>query len=592
MRLGVLGITVLLLLSPFVGVSVGELESGVASAPTMTVSGPAVPLPADLEQKYKENLQQVATSYGGSTRAEVFLMAVDGDVYIVTGETQPEPGEATVRGIVVSPSRTRGSDLGIIFANSVSISQSGPTLSLAEYDRTKDQYTGEVVEVTGHQRELAFLLENEGVVSKNRFGLVSADGGVLPLVPSPGQTARTSTIELSKNDSNYFADSIVRLGLGVNMSGGSAVPFGYQSETWWADAEATVTVLVLPDELSDYMLGIGSYVISADIEHTARVTPGEVYRRGSELEGQVVQVETQAIGTRISTKETLLTVARCAPESVTVPASPPLCVPLVADVVVHSGVAVTADSPDTVIPYAGLTNEEQDQAVVPERGTYHLTGRVVSTDRIDPRLPDGYGLLVFERQRVGDVRLTAQETTAVRQHATAVSERIRSQIEMSPTEFRNETRAQVRSTPTTTTTPAETPTSTPPTAAPTPNPRGDARLEIVNVETGLTTLDPGQTTFIEATVENTGDSAGTMTVTFRLGNSTQTRTISLEAEEKSTVTASFQPSTGRHRATVNGRKAGRVTVGQTTSSGSGPGMSVLTAVLAILLVVPWLGRCN
>lgn len=234
--------------------------------------------------------------------------------------------------------------------------------------------------------------------------------------------------------------------------------------------------------------------------------------------------------------------------------------------------------------------------MVPERGTYHLTSRVVSTDRIDPRLPDGYGLLVFERQRVGDVRLTAQETTAVRQNATAVSGRIRSQIEMSPTEFRNETRAQVSSTPTTTptptATPAEAPTSTPTTAAPTPNPRGDARLEIVNVETGLTTLDPGQTTFIEATVENTGESAGTMTVTFRLGNSTQTRTISLEAEEKSTVTASFQPSTGRHRATVNGREAGRVTVGQTTSSGSGPGMSVLTAVLAILLVVPWLGRCN
>lgn len=158
MRLGMVGITVLLLLSSFVGVTVGELESGVASAPTMTVSGPAVPLPADLEQKYKENLQQVATSYGGSTRAEVFLMAVDGDAYIVTSETQPEPGEATARGIVVSPSQTRESDLGIIFANSVSISQSGPTLSLAEYDRTKDQYKGEVVKVTGHQRELAFLL--------------------------------------------------------------------------------------------------------------------------------------------------------------------------------------------------------------------------------------------------------------------------------------------------------------------------------------------------------------------------------------------------------------------------------------------------
>ena len=380
------------------------------------------------------------------------------------------------------------------------------------------------------------------------------------------------------------------------MSGGSAVPFGYQSETWWADAEATVTVLVLPDELSDYMLGIGSFVIATDVEHTARVTPSEVYRRGSELEGQVVQVETQAIGTRISTKETLLTVARCAPKSVTVPASPPLCVPLVADVVVHSGVAVTADSLDTAIPYAGLTNEEQNQAVVPERGTYHLTGRVVSTDRIDPRLPDGYGLLVFERQRVGDLRLTAQETTTVRQHATAVSGRVRSQIEMSPTEFRNKTWAQLRSPPTTTPTPtakpAEAPTSTPTTAAPTPNPRGDARLEIVNVETGLTTLDPGQTTFIEATVENTGDGAGTMTVTFRLGNSTQTRTISLEAKERSTVTASFQPSTGRHRVTVNGREAGMVTVGQTTSSGSGPGMSVLTAVLAILLVVPWLGRSD
>lgn len=87
---------------------------------------------------------------------------------------------------------------------------------------------------------------------------------------------------------------------------------------------------------------------------------------------------------------------------------PPVCVPVIHDVVVYSGVLVDGTSFGEVpIAYAGMSNKIQTTTAKTETGRYKITGEVGSTSKINSSLEGGYALHVLGMERVGGVTIAS-----------------------------------------------------------------------------------------------------------------------------------------------------------------------------------------
>ena len=469
MRWGVVTLAVLVVSSSLAG---GTVAAETTTSTSEVVEGAAVPMPAPQEQQRVQNIRDVADSYGGFAPDHAFWLYRNGDRYLVATNSEPEAGEATIRGLVIEPGETAGASYGLIFADDISVSQSGPTISARELNRSRDQYVGQVVEVDGYRRQVTSLSDADDVVFQSSFGTISTDSGGFPL-SEPGQLSRTFTVDVAAdNNISRYERSLLS---GTALTASEQTYAGsYNRNEGWINANATTTVLVLPEPPSVW--APDSYVIDVDVNDGQRVAPETLVANGSQFDGELVTVRGQAIGARVSAKETLLELAGCAPESVTVPGSPPGCVPLTSDVALHTGALATTDAPTAVVPYVGLSNAHQDQPATAERGEYELTGRVVAASEIDARIDAPYVLLVYERERLDDLDSDA----AVGQLAARgdqVTQLLQNQTALSASQFeatQRAARATPTTTPTATATPSPTPTTTPtatatttPTATPT-----------------------------------------------------------------------------------------------------------------------------
>lgn len=421
---GVAFLLLVVVVSPAVGL--------VASSPSDgTVTGPLMPLPGDTEAEYKQYVEEAARNYGYEPRGEISALYKDGVTYLVSSSTEPGPGVAEVRGSVVEPYELGNSQYGVIFADGVSVSQSGPRVSVSELVQNPDQYSGQVVETDAHYREATFLTDTGGLQTFVRVGDLTTRQGDFPIDSRPGQAARWMAVNLSENrDSKFGQISKTAETMGIGSQNSESVTLGLKPTSFWADGQGTVTVLVLPESMA-IAGSVRYYPISVDVEERTTVSPAELQARGDELEGDIVTVHGRAAGSQLSAQETLLAAAKCAPDSITVPGVG--CIPIPTDVSIHTGAVASAGSPESAVPYAALSNQHQDVPVTDERGEYRLTGRVVSTDQLDPRLPDGYGLIVYERERVGD--LSGGASGQLENAASDVTDTFRSQLTMSSSEY-------------------------------------------------------------------------------------------------------------------------------------------------------------
>lgn len=391
-----------------------------------TVTGAAIPLPSQAEQSYLNVLSKYAESFPVSPKAHAFLVMTKEKTWVVATDKKPKAGIATVKGTAITASATSESSLGVMFASDVSIRTQGQSASITEVRNNPSKYAFELVEITANYRQYPYTVEASdklpsqqaelGVLTTGRFVGTDLINPNERFGVSPGKTGRWATLNLSsqKLGEKRFSDLAWKL-----WAGGKQLLVYGGSQQFAMNGTTSVSALVLTRPLS--VQGMPGkppgepllYLVDSNPKSKTISDVSQIHARGSDLKGDVVTVDAQVFGARTSSKEFLLSVAKCAPESVAVPVTPPGCVPVVTDAVVHTGVLYSqkATSDSDFVGFVGLSNHQQSKVTKPIRGSYRVTGRVVSSSKISPSLPEGYVIVVYDMERKGALRVSATDTT-------------------------------------------------------------------------------------------------------------------------------------------------------------------------------------
>lgn len=381
------------------GLVAGSASGVVQSQGDGSVSGVAMPLSPSQEADALASMEEMVDGLSGvSVRAHAMVVvSSDGTWWMVYTDQEPQAGKAVVEGRVFRPRDLGSETRGIVFADRVSFSRDGARISMSELESNPGRYAGELVSVTTRYKQLSFATEHgsSSRVSFSTWGALQAMP--VPLIERPGVAGRWTTLNLSSAE--YGASRNRELGTrlwGVNLTQSVG------GQRYWIDAKTRVTIGVVPT-------GGGYLYYLVDTAIPAQSVPGPrtIAKNGEQLNGSVVSTSGQLVGARISTQESLLAAARCAPMSVTNPVTG--CLPIPTDATIHVGVLFEGvpDDPRAFVFYYALSNHHQQQAVTLESGTYDVTGRVRSTDQLSPQLPSGYALEAYDLERTGS--LTASE---------------------------------------------------------------------------------------------------------------------------------------------------------------------------------------
>ncbi len=538
MRVRVVLVVFVLVMSATVVGGVVAANSSSEAPSYGSVDASSIAVSAQEEQRYLEEMQTFADRFGLETRENAFILTDGKKTWVVFSDAEPKTGEATVEGTIALEATTE--QRGAIFADSVSFSQEGEQANLDEVKNNPEKFDGQLVEVTANYRQLAYAIDgNEAGVRLGMGGRLGGEGG--SLLSPPGEAGRWTVRNISASD-NRWRTAHQRAGGG----GETVVSISNGENRWWIDAETTVNAVVL-----NYQGAPILYVAQSDVASTPVNSVSQIADRGDELEGEVVTVESQVVGSRISSQELLLSVARCAPESVAFP--PTGCIPVPVDATVHTGVlfeGVPREFEDVVV-YAGVSNFHQTEVVKSERGTYQVTGRVVSTNQIGSDLPDGYALVVYDMERTGGLRANEDAQEAAQTYADDSEKEMRGQINGSNAETNADVAGDGQQQSTSTATPEP------------------AQLNIASAELAASEIALGESVAVSATVENTGEQAGETELVLRMDGAVVTReVVRVGAGESETVHLGVEPeSIGEYQVSVSGESAGMLQVTEPDGEG-------------------------
>lgn len=551
-----------LLLASIGGVTAAE-AGGSSAQVTTTQSGVSIQLSTPAEANYLDQMGQFVNGTSLEPRSNAFMLMKGDRQWVVFTDKEIATGSATVEGIVAAPATS--TTTGAIFATDVSVNQDGERVSLDEVRENPGEYNTQLVTVEANYSQLAYLADSGQVVSQTVGGVVGGQ-----TVTGSGEIG-ASTAETVLNISQSRDD--LTAAWSQLRQGETGIPtVGYGQTRWQMSGAATVDLVVLETG------GEPTFILAdSDLDSRSLGSVSEIRDRGDELAGEVVNVETQVVGSRLSVKESLLSVAKCAPESVTTPAG---CIPVPVDSVLHGGVlfdSVPSSLGDAVI-YAGVSNHDQSKAAVPETGTYRVTGRVVQAESLGDGFPDGYALVVYDMERTGDLAIAQ----SARDQATALRGEVKGEI-------RGQLKASVGEQ-TSTATPNETATPTQSggndgsgTATPAQSTDSEPRTQNIVVESATIVneeIETGEEFVVEATVTNTGQASGEKTIWLSVaGGDVENKRVSLAAGESETVRfTTFVDTTSPQLIEVGDESAGTV---RATSGSALSGIGVSNGIAAI-----------
>jgi len=307
--------------------------------------------------------------------------------------SQSPQGRQTVEGRSFSTGETSGE---IIIADNFEVETEGDRISFDELRNNPQQYDHELVRFdAGAAMGSIAAKPTSGVSSQQTAAYLTEPGNLSSdlFQQSPGELAST----ISLTDSN---SSVERSSSSVPQFPEYGITGQSFSQQFWGEGEATVDAAVVPvyRQFGDGdSIQTGRQLIIVDVNYDSQILDSPAEIRSGSYEGETVTVSSDIVGSSTSTQEYLTEVASCGDKTVSVPMSPPVCVPVTHDIVVHSGVLVDGTSPGEVpIVYAGISNKIQNSPTEVKTGRYRITGEVVSTSEIDSSLEGSYALRVFD----------------------------------------------------------------------------------------------------------------------------------------------------------------------------------------------------
>lgn len=368
------------------------------NGPTQSVEGAIFPVPA--------GLQDEVSSYRAKTDGlapHAVIVATESTAYIAFTSEPLEKGAGSVTGRVLSEDALTvdGITFGAMVVSSADLQENPRRVAVGPLAEPPNDYALEEVAVEAHHSVAAVRHQPEAggdIDSPGTLGVLTQDSAAHRNLTGAAATAvfNPSAEPLPDASPRVFTQSTRR--------------------GFWANGEATVSGVVLPpgttarevvttfDASGITARADGEVLLSVTtVEQQARQVQSVESLVSGDVPGTMVRVESNMIQTRVSTQELLMQTTPCGDTKVPVKE---VCVPVPSDVLVHSGVAwdASVESTEQAIVILGASSRVQEEIVTAQQGRYRITGRMVSLQTIDGRLPDRRALLVTDLERVGAVQ--------------------------------------------------------------------------------------------------------------------------------------------------------------------------------------------
>jgi hypothetical protein len=456
----------------------------VSNDDTVDIEGALVPLSPEAQSEWMQNREDLESHVPVDVPSNVALLHTQNQgVYGVFLDEAPRVAEAQVTGYRTH--EPADGTPGIIVATDVEFSQSGQPIDYADLKSDPREYHLEIVTFSTKVSEIAYTSEAQSFQQRQTVGFVNhtaifplfgASIGESPSAPV-GRAGHWGVKNLSASD------DMVTTALRRFFTVGD-ISMVSNRRAFWKRGVTNVTALIYHDSTSSE-LSLSetiAYVVNSEVHAKEISGPSAVSKQE---EGYIVRFESDLAGSKISSNEAILNAAPCGSRETDMATFPPTgCIPVVTDSIVHTGVLFSSDMNrvgDAVF-YAGVSNSNLDQVAAAESGRYQITGRVVDSSAIDPRLPSEKAIVVYDRERMGSITIPS----GFQRQSKLVRDQIESQITMTGSDWSTTENAalagQAAATQTETPTPTASPSQTPspsPTDSPTPDGSQQVAIETV-----------------------------------------------------------------------------------------------------------------
>ena len=399
-----------------------QANPDITIGPTIRAKGAAFTLPESLQNEVDQKRSQLGQAIGPHS----FVLTNSDGMYIVFTGNEPQEGYVSVEGYSpdVSSISENGLQFGIIVANDIT-HQSPTQISVQEAYDNPAQYAREYIEVDAFHRSISI---NE--VSTGQ----SASAGVLvenPLNPdglfsSVGGQSRRLADGVDRSNIGSTLDDNVKTALG-NFSQPRVVTFSLGAEYWDNTETATTGILAAPGTNTRQFINSldGSSVLPADSAAPVVYVVDNNYQTESISNiSDIANNPSRYAGETVSFESNLYMGSASSAKIIERSTGTPIPV----DVILHGGVAwnQAPDSRDDLISIMGASSVGQNILFDTRSGSYRIIGEVVSTDRIDGNLPEGYVLIAYELNRQGSID-RAQITDLIEDRSSNISDTLERQ---------------------------------------------------------------------------------------------------------------------------------------------------------------------
>lgn len=406
-------------------------DSGLATTPTSTFSGVAMPIPKAVQSELKTSIDSAESAHPGS-QPELWLFMNQETTAIVASENPIQMGEVEIDGY-----QSHGGSVSVIVAESVNVDANPETVSGDDLSESTGNYEYQYVESSAPVKHVPFAYEtaDENVMQPTTTGsfdsqtVLAGRGQLLPPTALANQVA--------VNASRILGGGVRGLELVEYRVSGGVMLDSHQQDTWIVDSEATIRGVVLDRPVGSPASQASTdfnWLYAENVQANAESTQdfSRVVDRSEAESRFTVTTEADLLGSSISTKEALVAASACDGRETV--GSAPNCVPAITDMTVRTGVAVADGGDYQALPFIAATNDLQGGIIEPLSGRYQITGEVIDFQNVHPGF-SGRGLLIYEMERIGGVEVDGNVREQAQNDGETVVGEVREQLEVQPSEY-------------------------------------------------------------------------------------------------------------------------------------------------------------
>ncbi|KXB09508.1 hypothetical protein AKJ46_00255 [candidate division MSBL1 archaeon SCGC-AAA833K04] len=392
----------------------------------LSISGASFAIPETLKDDIPSYKAEVPDKLKDLLPVEIpttgFLLANEDNILLVLS-TKSDKGIASVEGWVLPKSLdVKGISLNVMVADTVSFNKEGTPASVGEILSNPDKHRLDLVKVNATRRHASILYDpddNTGI----EFPVTA---GYLVEKTETVKSFLRKVIEKGKEIIEENAKpQIIK---DVLQTENTRLPvFDFETD-YWINSPAVTNGIVLPSgsqvidilgkftPVLDRLLQLDNgipvlYDVKTNLIYEDVFSIRQIKENPEQFRGKMVGFTAKGFGGGISVQEGLRKALPCVhgrtnyidiqtPEG-------PVCVPVPLDVRLEGLIAWNEISlPPTRADFllcGGASSIHQDRVYKTIRGRHLFIGKVLSTKQIDNSLPEGLALVVYDRERIGDI---------------------------------------------------------------------------------------------------------------------------------------------------------------------------------------------